>query len=497
MIPAVYQDLLRDRQARRLLLGLGVSALGDGMSMVSIAWLAVLIAPPGQGAVFVGIAVAAYTLPGVAGALALSRLLRRRPARALVLANSWLRAGCLGAVASLWAAGALGPFTYVALLAASSMLAAWGNAGEYTMLSEVGGAKGRLGANALYSAQMSLAVIAGPSLAGALIAPLGMGTLFALDAASFAFLGIQAWRTRSSPAATGEPVDVRAAESGFRLLRRLRLMSLIILSWLFFFLYGPVEDALPVYVAHDLRASAGLLGAYWTAFGVGALVSALVTGTLKNRDIRRVTPLIVAGWGACLLPFASAPVGVTLACFAVGGLIYGPFIPLTYALVQSATTRTSLPSVLAARNAIIMISTPLGTAAGGPLVRALGAGPTLTASGAATVLLAITTGILWHAERITALSSHREELTSGDTPADLARPTGMERAHRLSSLAAPCRALAPTEMAATAIGRLPRQFRALAYPLAAQIDLRLDRPRPLRLRRPVIMFRRMILAVSI
>src|SRR5436305_1022545 len=29
---------------------------------------------------------------------------------------------------------------------------------------------------------------------------------------------------------------------------------------------GPVEDALPVYVAHDLHAPARLLGAYWASF---------------------------------------------------------------------------------------------------------------------------------------------------------------------------------------------------------------------------------------
>ena len=129
----------------------------------------------------------------------------------------------------------------------------------------------------------------------------------------------------------------------------------------------PVEVALPVYVAQDLQASAGLLGAYWTSFGVGALLAALLTG-LRARNLRRVILLIVAGWGACLLPFVFAPVGVTLVCFALGGLIYGPLIPLTYALFQSSTTSAHLPRVLAARSAIVMLSTPLGTLIGGPLV---------------------------------------------------------------------------------------------------------------------------------
>jgi predicted MFS family arabinose efflux permease len=86
--------------------------------------------------------------------------------------------------------------------------------------------------------------------------------------------------------------------------RRRDLLSLTVLTWLFFFLYGPVEDALPVYVATDLHASASLLGVFWTAFGVGALVASLVTGTLRARNMRRVTVLIVAGWGVCLVPFA-------------------------------------------------------------------------------------------------------------------------------------------------------------------------------------------------
>lgn len=416
MIPAAYRGVLSNRQARRLLLGLGVSALGDGMSMVSVAWLAVLVARPGTVAVFVGMAVAAYTLPGAAGALALSRFLRRRAAWALVVSDSWLRAGSLAAIALLWTAGRLTPLAYLGLLAGSSVLSAWGNAGQYTLLSEQGGPHGRLAANSLCTAQASLAVVAGPALAGLLAAPVGTGSLLGLDAASFAFLGVQAWRTRPSPAAE-DRARPRAAESGFRLLRRLRLISLIALTWLFFFLYGPVEDALPVYVAHDLHAGAGLLGAYWAAFGVGALVSALITGTLGHRDIRRVTVLIVAGWGGCLLPFAFAPAGATLACFALGGLIYGPFIPLTYALLQSSAPSDRLPVVLAARSAIVMVATPLGTAAGGPIVGALGAARTLTASGTATIVLAVIAAAVWTRQRRPTPAPRRYDKSSEEVPA--------------------------------------------------------------------------------
>jgi predicted MFS family arabinose efflux permease len=399
VIPRTYRALLRDRRARRLFSGLGVSSLGDGMSIVTIAWLAVGTAPAGELGLFVGLAVAAYTLPGAVGALAFGRYLRHSPARALVLADCLLRTGFLGTVVLLAATGALSPPAYVALLAGSSLLTSWGRAGQYTMLAQLGGEEGRLAANSLATAQVWLATIVGPAAAGLLLARIAPAWVLGFDAATFAFLGAQAWRTHTDAPATEQPVDARAAESGFRLLRRGDLLGLIVLTWLFFFLYGPVEDALPVYVAHDLGAHAGLLGAYWVSFGVGAFVSTLLVGALRSRANRRITLLIVAGWGACLVPFAFAPVGVTLLCFALGGLVYGPFIPLTYALFQSVTSTANLPSVLAARSAVVIVAAPLGTAIGGPIVAGIGAAWTLTASGVATVLLAAVATAVWQPSR--------------------------------------------------------------------------------------------------
>ena len=46
------------------------------MTTVAVAWLAVLLAPADNLGVFVGLAVAAYTLAGVIGGLVLSPVLR-------------------------------------------------------------------------------------------------------------------------------------------------------------------------------------------------------------------------------------------------------------------------------------------------------------------------------------------------------------------------------------------------------------------------------------
>ena len=78
-------------------------------------------------------------------------------------------------------------------------------------------------------------------------------------------------------------------------------------------------------------------------------------------------------------------------------MIYGPFVPLTYAVFQAATTTERLPALLAARSALTMVSTPLGTAIGGPLVGAIGATATLVVSGVSTILLAGAGALAWRA----------------------------------------------------------------------------------------------------
>jgi len=70
LIPHAYRHLPREPNSRRFLTGLGVSSLGDAMSTVTVAWLAVLIAPADNLGVFVGLAVAAYKLAGAVASAA-------------------------------------------------------------------------------------------------------------------------------------------------------------------------------------------------------------------------------------------------------------------------------------------------------------------------------------------------------------------------------------------------------------------------------------------
>jgi MFS family permease len=408
-----YGPVLNQPLLRRILPGMAVSALGDGMSMVAVAWLAVQIAPADQAATWTGLAVAAYTLPATVGAALFGRLVRRFSGAALVAVDATLRALALGTIAVLAVADRLGPTAYVTLLALSSLLHAWGSAGTYTLIAELLPDRHRIAGNALISTFNQAAFVIGPGLAGAVSTLAGPGWVIGIDAASFAVLAVSAVivavRCGVATAATAPATPEQAATGGWRtILRQPRLLGLLAITCVFFFLYGPVEVALPIYVAHDLHGSSVLLGAYWTAFGIGAVVGGLSAGLLRSRRLSTVVVAIIIGWGAALLPIAlTHAVWAGLLGLSIGGLIYGPFTAICVALFQNSSPPHVLSRVLATRTALTIPSTALGTLVGGPVVTAIGAQATLLTSALLTIALGVTVGAALRIASASAVRTRR------------------------------------------------------------------------------------------
>ncbi|MFB7376982.1 MFS transporter [Kitasatospora purpeofusca] len=399
-LPPAYRPLFAPGPFRRLLPALAVSDLGDGMSAVAVPWLALRLAPPGQAGLFVGAAVAAYVLPGALGALLLGRWLRGLPARRLIRADAWTRAVLLGAIPVGWAFGVLGPWLLLVLLAGSSLLHGWGASARYALVAEVLPAGHRLAANALLSTSGWVAMIAGPALAGTLTAVVAPAWVLGLDALSFAVLAVGAGRlsavTAAAPAAAPASARDRTEREavprgeGLRVLRsRPELLALLVLTWLFNLAWGPVEVALPLFVGQELAAGPGLLGAYWAAFGVGAVLGALAVGMLRGGAVRRVLLGIVAAHGVALLSFAPpGPAAVSVAGFAVVGVVYGPYGALSLGLFQDLTSPPALTSVLALRSSVLMTASPAGATLGGPLTAVLGPRAVLVGAGLAMIAVA-------------------------------------------------------------------------------------------------------------
>ena len=299
-----YYPALSHPVFRRVLPGAAASALGDGMSAVAIAWLALKLAPADSRGLWVGAAVAAYSLPGAVGAVALRRwLIGRRGAR-LVFVNAVLRAAALGLIACLALAGRLDPAGYVALLGVSSLLSAWGAAGKYTLIADLLPAEERVAGNTVFGLADQLSLMIGPALAGVVTALTGAAVVIAVDAASWVVLAVSYARiaplaARLTPAAPpppaalaaappsalaaapldaapladapqGPPVVASRGPGAWAMIKSSPVLpGLLALSFVFYLLYGPVEVALPVHVATDLHGSAALLGTFWAVFGMG------------------------------------------------------------------------------------------------------------------------------------------------------------------------------------------------------------------------------------
>jgi predicted MFS family arabinose efflux permease len=389
LVPTAYARCLADRDFRRMQPGFFVSFIGDGMSLLGVAWLALQLAGPDSRPIVVGLALAAFGLPAAVGSVTLGRWLSSRSARSLILLDSLLRGAMFSLISVLHWFGLLDAAIFIVLLALSSVLHSWGIAGRQTFVAERLPQEDRLAGHSLVAGQESLSYIAGPPLAGLVAAAFGPATVLACDAVSYVYLAIMAARVRAD-ATVGRRPPIPLRRTGRTLVRHPELLALLVLSFMFYMLYGPIEVAVPVFVADRLGGDPTVLGWIWGAFGIGAVTGVLITGTMRRLPLWPIALTIVAGWGLVMLPLAAfGTLTAGIVGFALGGLIYAPYGPVSITLLQRTAPVDELASLSALRSAVLVMASPLGAALGGPLVAGLGAAGTLWISGLATVGLAL------------------------------------------------------------------------------------------------------------
>jgi hypothetical protein len=384
-----YRPVLTHPVLRRLLPGFAISYVGDGMSVVAVTWLTVQLASPESRGAWVAAALTAATLPSLLGMLTLGRFMRERSGAQLACWDATLRAAALGAIPVCHAFGVLDIRLYVALLTVSALLNSWGSAGRFTLIAELLPQKHHLAGNAVMSILAESAGLVGPAVAAVLISVGGAPLAIAVDAATFATLAATYLFTvpRVHRARPAERATERAA--GFAtIFHSRRLLGLTALAFGFYFLYGPVEVALPVHAAEAPDGSATTLAAFWTAFGAGAVIGGFGAGYLRRWPIWPTLVGIVTGWGIALLPLGlGAPTLAALISFGIGGLIWAPFPAISMALLQRSTDEPTRPQVLAANSTLVMLSAPSGALVGGSLVGVIGAQEAIAVSAILTVVL--------------------------------------------------------------------------------------------------------------
>jgi MFS family permease len=378
---------LRHPAFQRLWLGLSISYLGDQFTIIALLWF--VLQSTGSGAA-VGLVILCFDLPGVVTGAILGRLLDRYQPRLVMGYDNLARAALIAAIPTLYALRSLQLWHVFVLALLAGALSPATTAGVRAFVPHLVDDAGLDRANARIATSLQFSYLAGPLIAGFAVAKLGGPWALFIDAASFLLMGLLAL---TLPTITREPrVAQRVAANrwlGFGALFSLRYVpGLTLLTLVFFFSYGPLEAALPVYSSQTLHANADGYGLLWTGFGAGALAGVLTLTKLSHRWRPSIAlPMIAVLWGTLLCPlFFVRRLPLAMLFLGVAGASWAPYTPMETTLLQRLIPADIRGQVFGARHALVVAATPLGAVLGGVLLQYLSAPVVIAVSGLACIL---------------------------------------------------------------------------------------------------------------
>ena len=394
--PATGVRILRPLRIRDFALlfgGTTVSLLGDGISMVAIAWQVYELSNVPTALSVVGVA---WTLPMLLFLLVGGVLGDRFDRRRLMIAGDALRALGMGAIAALALADVLELWHLVALVGLYGAGEAIFAPNFQAVVPDVVPQRLIVEANSLQQLAEPVAYrFAGPALGGVLVAALGTGAAFAIDAVTFAVSMVCVGLMAPLPPVRGDAKEsvLDDLREGFAFVRSQAWLWATLLSaslTLLCFL-GPFEVLLPYLVKNELGGDADVLGVILGASGVGAIVSGLVLG---QRGIgRRYVLSAYLAWAVSVFSL----VGYALATDAWQAVAIGFGAGLSFTvgnIIWVTMIHRHVPAELLGRVSALdwLVSIgllPVSFALAGPLADAFGVETTLIGAGILATIFAL------------------------------------------------------------------------------------------------------------
>jgi MFS family permease len=373
----------------RLWVGRSVSLFGDSITLIALPWF--VLQETGSGAATAGILLT-LQLPAIATSMVIGSLIDRFQPRAIITMDNGIRTLLTGLIPILYWFGLLELWLLFLLTFLAGMLQPATEVGSRSILPDLVEDKDLDAANMLWAFSLNLSLIVGPAVAGVLVATLGGPSVLLIDAASFAVMAFLAYtlpvlmRSKSTRQA---PLSERLGLHQLWNMKVVRLTTL--LSLVFFFSYGPLEAALPLYSDAILRTDARGYGLLWSALAVGALIGTLSSTALSRRlRLGVALPLIALLWGSALLPMVFID-KLWLACglLLLGGLMWGPYTPMETTLLQRNVPKAQLGRVFGARSTLLTGGAPLGLAIGGILLAFVPSTSVIALSAVACILVGL------------------------------------------------------------------------------------------------------------
>jgi MFS family permease len=382
LVPASLTPL-RDRRFARLFSATAGSVVGDNLVPVAIAFAVLQLTGSASA---LGLVFAARTVPLVAVVLAGGVWADRLPRTRLMITSDLVRAGSQALFGALLLSGHARIWELVVLQAVHGTATAFFQPAVTGLVPQTVPPAYLQEANALLYLANSVGIIAGPALAGIVVAGWGPGWAFVVDAATFlvsaAFLaGIDVAAVRAADATRS---FLRELAAGFAEVRSRRWLwsSVTYFALVQFVFAGPFYVLGPLISARML-GGAGAWATILTAYGVGAVVGGLVVlhAHPSRPLVAAYAPLLaIAGANTLLATVGNLPL------VAVAELLAGASVGVSTTLWET-TLQTNVPADRLSRVSAYdwMGSTalrPVGFIVVGPVTALLSARSTLLLSSA-------------------------------------------------------------------------------------------------------------------
>jgi MFS family permease len=297
---------MRRRNYRLFFTGQVVSVTGTWMQRVAQAWLVLELT---HSPVAVGVLALAQFLPFSVFGLLAGVIVDRLDARRAVIATQAAAMALASVIAALTVSGLVQAWqVYVIAFLMGTVQVLDAPARQALTYRMVGPAE-LPNAVALNSSLFNAARIVGPALGGLLLAAVGAGACFAINAASFiavlaVLLRMRVGELHPVERPLEQPTIRRGLLEGFRYVARSRRALVILLLVSAVSMVAVNNNVLlPVLASRTLDGGAKTFGLLSAAFGGGALVGALVSAALSRASLKLLL-LGTTGYGLALLALA-------------------------------------------------------------------------------------------------------------------------------------------------------------------------------------------------
>jgi MFS family permease len=401
-----------------------VSNVGGWMQTVGAQWLMLSLTTAAAPVALIQTASSLPVLLFAVPAGAIGDLVDRR--RFLLVAQTFMALAAV-ALGLLAIAGVVTPLLLLVLLFALGSGQAWTSPTWQTLQPELVEPAERPQAIALGSVNQNLARAVGPAIGGALVAAIGVGSVFLINAVTFlaVIVVIARWRggARSAGAQPREQVGEAVRAGGRYVAASPALRAILLRAAAFVFFASAIWALLPLTARDALHLGSGGYGLLLGCVGVGAVGGAALLPRLRARlspGAMLTSGSLAVGGLALVLAYVhvTALVGVALA---IGGMAWILALSTLNSIYQA-----SLPSWVKARGMgfyliVFQGGTAIGSAAMGIAAGQAGLSSTLLAA-AIGLALGPLLGLRYRFQAI----APEELLPAGDWPAPMLADAGGE-----------------------------------------------------------------------